>query len=206
MYADTIVAGKMSVTGSIGVAGGWVYDKGLSAKLGLTGDYVKRGEHAALGSGVRIPFTGLRIPSRNMTDDERSIVETRILEHYDDFVNNVAESRNLPVDSVRQIAEGRYYSGVKGKKNGLVDEIGGLMTALSIARKKAGFEPDEEIDIIEIPKSMGLINTGRLLSPMRRLPEVIVDEPVYQYLKYLTEHPGQPLPMLIPGTYPDLDE
>ncbi len=202
MYGDTIVAAPNTITGSIGVIGGWVYDKGISNKLGMSSDYVKHGKHADLGFGIRLPYLGLTIPSRNLTTEEYDRMKETILAFYDRFVTKVAAGRGLPVDSIRKIAEGHWYSGTRGKTIGLVDEVGGLMTALAIALEKAGLSPEDEYDIVEIPKSKGLINISKKLSP---LSVEIKQDAVYQYLKMTTEHPGKPLPMLLPGTYPTIE-
>ena len=67
MYGDTIVAGPNTITGSIGVIGGWIYDKGFSEKIGMTEDHVKRGTHADAGYGITLPLLGVRVPARNLT-------------------------------------------------------------------------------------------------------------------------------------------
>jgi len=200
MYGDTIVAGPNTVTGSIGVIGGWIYDKGLSEKLGMTEDHVKRGAHADAGYGITLPLLGVSVPARNLTEEERGRVEALIKQFYDEFVAKVARGRNLPVERVREIAEGRIFSGIDGKANGLVDEVGGLLTALAIAQQRAGIDPRHEIEVIEIPASKGLFN----LSP--GLPGVktqIADDPILQFIKFISEHNGQPLPLLVPGMYPE---
>jgi len=202
MYGDKIVAGANSFTGSIGVIGGWLYDKGFGDKIGMTSDYVKRGEHADLGVGITLPLLGLTIPTRNLTPEERSKMENFIRKYYDIFVNKVARGRNIPVDEIREIGEGHFYSGIDGKEIGLVDEIGGLMTALAIARKDAGLKPNEEVDIIEIPKYKGLFD---FKPKPPSIAETLEDNPTYQYIKMCSERRGQPLPMLIPGTYPTIE-
>lgn len=199
MYGDSIVAGPTTITGSIGVIGGWLYDKGFSGKLGMTSDNVKRGEHAELGFGIRVPFLGMTVPSRNLTGDERKRVEEIIRRFYDSFIVRVAQGRNMSEERVRQIAEGHFYAGTTGKEIGLVDEVGGLMTALAMAAEKAGLEGDE-FDIVEHPKYKGFLKFPSL-SPVKT---ELAEEPVYRYIKLLSERPGQPLPMLLPGTYPTL--
>jgi protease-4 len=202
MYGDTIVAGPNSVTGSIGVIGGWIYDKGASEKLGMTSDHVKRGAHAELGFGVRLPFVGVQIPARNLTTDERAKVEELFMKFYEGFVQKVAKGRNLSAEEVKKIAEGHFYSGTDGKSIRLVDEVGGLLTALAIAQHKAGLKPDQEVDIVEIPQYKGFINFSLRPSPVAAR---VKDDPVLQYLKMLSERRGQPLPMLLPGTYPAIE-
>jgi protease-4 len=199
MYGDTILAGPNTVTGSIGVIGGWIYDKGLGDKLGMTSDYVKRGAHAEVGFGITVPIIGLRAPARNLTRDEREKIEVIINKFYDSFVKKVAVGRNMTEEQVRKIGEGRFYSGLDGKEIGLVDEIGGLMEAIAIAKHKAGLLPGDECEIIEVPKYKALFEFPKLL-PI----STVADEPAYRYIKLLLENPGKPLPMLVPGTYPTL--
>jgi len=201
MYGDKILAGPNTITGSIGVIFGWVYDKGIGAKLGMTSDLVQRGKHADLGRGISIPFTGLQVPARNLTLEERQKAETIIKQHYQDFVERVAAGRNMTVERVKEIAEGRIYSGTAGKKINLVDEIGGLMKALEIAKEEAGLKQTQEVEIIEIPNSKGFLNLKEQISPINFQ---VLDDPVLQFIKMVSERLGEPLPILIPGTYPDL--
>jgi len=202
MYGDKIIAGPNTLTGSIGVIGGWLYDKGIGEKTGMTSDFVKRGDHADLQTGIRLPLLGFTVPYRNLDKEERDMVEKLFEEHYDVFVNKVAVGRNMTPEEVRKIAEGHFYSGIDGKANGLVDEIGGIMTALAIARKDAGLKPDDEVEIIEIPKYKGLFDFG---SKLPSSPISLENDPIYRYLKIISANPGLPIPMMTPGTYPTFE-
>jgi len=201
MYGDTIVAAPQTITGSIGVIGGWPYDKGASEKLGMTSDHVQRGKHADLGFGVTLPFLGVTIPARNLTAEERERVEILFKKWYDGFVSKVAAGRQMPVEGVRKIAEGRVYSGLDGKANGLVDELGGLFTALALAERRTGLEAADEIEIVEIPRRKGLFDLRSRLSPLETR---LANDPVLQFIRMISARHGQPLPMLLPGTYPVL--
>lgn len=203
MYGDTILAGPNTITGSIGVIGGWVYDKGLSGKLGMASDHVQRGDHADLGFGVRLPLLGVQIPARNLTDEERSRMEQIIRRYYAEFTEKVAKGREMTVEAVDAVGQGRFYSGADGKANGLVDEIGGLMMSIELARKMAKIPEGRKYEIIEIPKYKGLFDAG-FLSPFR-VQEQVLDPATLQFLKMMSERPGQPLPLLLPGTYPTLE-
>jgi protease-4 len=200
MYGDTILAGPNTVTGSIGVIGGWIYDKGFGQHLGMTSDYVQRGHFADAMVGVRLPLFGLEVPHRNLTPQERKIVENHIKGIYQQFLGKVAGARKMSLQRVDEIGQGHFYSGLVGRNIGLVDEIGGLTDALALARRKAGLAADEQVDILEIPKTKGLINLDFLPSYARIKTE---DDPVIQYIKMLTERPGKPLFMLLPGTVPE---
>ena len=203
MFGDTIVAGPNTVTGSIGVIGGWIYDKGFSGKIGFTADHVKRGKHADTGFGIYIPFFGM-LPERDLTKGERASAEFFMKSAYEMFVKKVAAGRSLPVDSVKQIAQGHFYSGIKGKKIGLVDVIGGLEKALQIARKKAGLKPGERAEIVEIPKYKGLFK-----SPLSNLPfagAAVRSGYSWKFLQMVAQYPGRPLFMIPPETYPILQK
>ncbi len=202
MYGDQIIAGPNTITGSIGVIGGWIYDNGMSSKLGMTSDFVKRGAHADLGFGVRLPLLSIQVPARNLTEEEREQIAGFFQKFYEGFVAKVAKGRKLSVERVKEIAEGHFYSGTDGRALGLVDEIGGLMTALAIAKQRAGIAADDDVEIIEIPRNKGLFDFGSRISP---LPAQVSEDAVLQYLKMMSARPGQPLPMLLPGTYPSLE-
>jgi protease-4 len=200
MYADTILAAPGTVTGSIGVAGGWVWNKGLGSKLGLTSDHVQVGDHADVGFGIRIPFLGLPLPDRNLTPEERALVEDHIRASYKTFVAQVARGRQMTVAQVDSVAQGRVWSGVDGKERGLVDEIGGLARAIELAKKVAGIPLERKVEIVELPQR-GLFNLD-LFKP--KVPGFTMDQDRnWRYLKLISEHPGQPLPVLPPDLYPE---
>jgi protease-4 len=200
IYGDEIIAGPNTITGSIGVIGGWIYDKGISSKLGMTSDYVSRGAHADLFFGAGLP--GLRIPARNLTDKEHERMKEIILKYYDSFVKKVAEARSIPESEVRRVGEGQYYSGLDGLQNGLIDNIGGMLTAVAIAKDKAGLKIGQEVEIVELQKYRGLFHFA---GDDASFEQKIKNSEIYKYIKMYSEQPGQPLPMMIPGTYPTLE-
>ncbi len=192
MYADTIVAGPNTITGSIGVIGGWFYNQGLKEKLGMSTDLVKVGDHADLGYGITLPFVG-RLPDRNLTPDERSKFEHNIKHYYDMFVEKVATGRDMDADDVYEVAQGRVWSGTDGLEIGLVDVLGGLETAIMIARERAGISPDQEVDVLELPEPP-------LFNPQMFAPKLFgVAQPrneILEHLRFRIEHNGEVMPML----------
>ncbi|RPI02633.1 MAG: hypothetical protein EHM72_03670, partial [Calditrichaeota bacterium] len=130
--------------------------------------------------------------------DERAKIEIWIRAHYDDFVTRVAEGRKMTKEDVDKVGQGRFYAGVDGRKAGLVDDIGGMMMALDFARKDAGIADDEEIEILEIPRSRGLMS----LLPLQTTVDKLADDPVIQYIKTMAKNPYEPVPVLAPGSYP----
>ncbi|MBD3237079.1 MAG: hypothetical protein GF330_10270 [Candidatus Eisenbacteria bacterium] len=161
MYADTIVSSPMSVTGSIGVIGGWFYNDGLGEKLGVTWDGVWRGAHADVGQGMRLPLIGVTVPERNLTPEERERMEFLIRDSYEQFVEKVADGRGLPVEEVDRIGQGRIWSGTRARELDLVDEIGGLWCSLQLAKRAAGLAPERRIAITQGP-GIGSFNLGFL--------------------------------------------
>jgi protease-4 len=149
MHGDEIVAQPTTITGSIGVIGGWVWNKEFAEKLGLSSDFVKRGKRADLFFGPKLPLIGLTVPHRPLTESEREQIIADMDTLYQEFVETVAEGREMTKDKVEKIAQGRVWTGNAGKENGLVDTIGGLMTAIEVAREKAGFGPDDEVRILD---------------------------------------------------------
>lgn len=195
MYGDTIVAAPGTITGSIGVIGGWLYNKGAKESLGLTTDFVKAGAHADLGFGFQLPLIGLGVPDRNMTVDERSKVERMIRGMYGEFVHKVAEGRGMTDEAVGQIAQGRVWSGIDGAKIGLVDELGGLETAIGIAKQKAGLSSGDNVTIVEIPKK-GLFNAGAFVPKLFGIETVTAADKTLQMVKFRLENNGKPLPLV----------
>ncbi len=193
MYADTIVAAPNTITGSIGVIGGWMYDKGLKDKLGLSTDHVKAGEHADLGFGFTLPIVGAGIPDRNLTAEERGRMETMIKTLYTDFVRKVASGRDMKPEEIEALAQGRVWSGYDGKKNGLVDVLGGLETAIEIAKTRAGLK-DEDVTIVEMPKP-GFIDFS-LFMPKLFGFEIAQPDPLIEHLKFRLKNNGIPMPIL----------
>ena len=128
--ADVIVAQPMTITGSIGVFGTIPsVQKLMQKKLGLNADTVSTNSNSN-GLTVFRPLspTAMAMMTRNVED------------FYKVFVGRVAEGRHMTYDEVHQIARGRVWTGADAIKIGLVDTLGGLDLALSIAAEKAGLD------------------------------------------------------------------
>ena len=141
MAAGTIVAHPSTLTGSIGVFGGKLNMKGFYNKIGLTKEIIAHGQNATLYSDYG-----------GFTPTERARVEKMMKTIYKDFVSKAAEGRGKTYDEIDEIAQGRVWTGKQAKALGLVDEFGGLDTALSIAKEQAGFTEDDEVNLIVLPK------------------------------------------------------
>ncbi len=195
MYADTIVAAPSTITGSIGVIGGWLYNTGLKQTLGMSTDHVKAGEHADLGFGFTVPLLGMTVPDRDLTAEEQQKAKRAITTYYEDFIRKVAAGRNTTPEKIDSVGQGRFYSGVDGKTAGLVDVLGGLTDAIAIARLKAGISPDAEATIIELPQP-GLFNIPRFFPRAFGVDRAIGNDPLLRHLRFRLQFNGQPMPLM----------
>ncbi len=128
--ADTIVANPTTITGSIGVFGMIPNtQKLMNQKLGITFDGVKTNKFSDLPSITR-PFT----------NDEKEIFQTYVNEFYKVFIGRCADGRSTTKDKIDEIGQGRVWSGENATNINLVDVMGGLNTAIEIAKQKAGLE------------------------------------------------------------------
>ena len=196
MYADAIVAAPTTVTGSIGVIGGWLYNQGFKEKLGLSTDHVQSGAHADLGFGARVPLLGLHLPDRNLSPSEKRIMERTVRTLYADFVGKVAAGRGKTRAEVDSVAQGRVWSGRDALNLGLVDRLGGLATAVELARERAGMDAGARVRLVEFPRR-NLFHPDtfrpRLLGLRQR------DQALLEHLEFRLQHNGRPLPLLPAG-------
>jgi protease-4 len=142
MAADTIVANPGTITGSIGVITGKLIARELKERLGVGSDSVRTNTNADAWS-VNAPFT----------DDQHAMVEAEADLFYDDFVARVADARGMSVEEVDAVARGRVWTGADAHERGLVDELGGLRTAVRRAKVLAGLDADDEVTLAGYPGS-----------------------------------------------------
>jgi protease-4 len=135
--ADAIVAEPATITGSIGV----VYAKfnlgNLMSELGVHFDFVKSA-----------PISDAMSMARAMTDAELAQLNETVGHLYAAFTAKVAEGRHLSPEQAEAVAKGRIWSGLAAKERGLVDEIGGLSTAIAIARDRAHIAKDRRHQLV----------------------------------------------------------
>ncbi|MGK7891022.1 MAG: signal peptide peptidase SppA [Leptolyngbyaceae cyanobacterium] len=138
-HSQTIFASPNTITGSIGVFGLLPNFQGIANNNGITWDVVKTGEYADLGTVSRPP-----------TEEELSIFQRFVNQVYDDFLQNVVDSRPLSRTELEPIAQGRVWAGSKAQELALVDELGGLEAAIAAAAAAA--ELGDDWSIAEYPK------------------------------------------------------
>ena len=142
MGADAIVANAGTITGSIGVVTGKLVARELKDRIGVGSDSVRTNANADAWS-INQPFT----------DEQHAHVEAEADLFYTDFVDRVAAGRSMSTEAVDAIARGRVWTGADAKERGLVDELGGLRTAITKAKVLAGLEPDADVRIASYPGS-----------------------------------------------------
>lgn len=142
MAGDSIVAEPTTITGSIGVfATKFNTQQLFNDKLGITFDEVKTHEHA-----------DWLLPTREFTPSEQKAFQQYIDTFYQTFITKAAQDRDMEVDQLDELAQGRVWIGTDAYENGLVDELGGLDKALSLAANKAGIT-DYTVETYPQPKT-----------------------------------------------------
>ncbi len=142
--ADYIVANRMSITGSIGVISSYLEFSGLMEKYGVGYQRLVAGERKDLGT-----------PFRELSVEERQLLEKKLGKIHDFFIDEIAENRELPKEKVKEIATGEFFLGVEALQLGLVDELGNL-DAVEAYLQQQGLT---SIDYIRYEKKVGLIET-----------------------------------------------
>ncbi len=124
---DAIVANPGTLTGSIGVIMEMGNVQELLQKIGVQPEVLKAGEYKDMGSFVR-----------PLSDQERAIFQQMLDSVHTQFITAVAAGRKMDAAKVRQLADGRIYSGEQAKTIGLVDNLGGLREAITLAANRGG--------------------------------------------------------------------
>jgi protease-4 len=126
MAATYIYAHPTTVTGSIGVIMSLYDASGLAAKIGIASNPIKSG-----------PIKDIGNPLREMTPEEREVLQGLVNDFYSQFVHIVSTGRHMPEDEVRKLADGRVYGGLEAKALHLVDEVGYVEDAIGCAKSLA---------------------------------------------------------------------
>jgi protease-4 len=170
--ADRIVADPATVTGSIGVLIETIQVTGLYGKIGVNKEVVKSG-----------PFKDMGSESRPMTAEERTILQKMVDDIYDQFVDRVAQGRNMRREQVLVLADGRVFTGRQAKSAGLVDELGDFRDAVREAGRLAGIKGEPEVTDLGPTNFWDFLTrnmTGRTLYPADMLPAWLLCSPLTQ--------------------------
>lgn len=140
---DKIVANPGTFTGSIGVIMQLTKMKELYNKLGIEVNNFKTGPYKDMGSS-----------NKDISPEERKIFQGLVDDSYQDFIKVVAEGRKMDPARVKQLADGRIYTGKQAKTLGLVDELGDFTEAVNITAKLAGIKG--EPNLVEMTSDQGI--------------------------------------------------
>jgi protease-4 len=171
-YADRIFAEPNTITGSIGVFGLFMDIQKLSNTYGITYDVAKTGNYA-----------DFETISRPKTPQELALAQARVDDLYAKFLDKVATSRNIPVQTLEPNAQGRVWSGSDALNLKLVDEIGGLQQAVNYAADKAHIGSDYRVK--EYPEQLSFAETLAILLSNQQEPvsHAKIDPLTQQFLK-----------------------
>jgi protease-4 len=143
--ADKIVANPGTLTGSLGVKMEFANIEKLLDKIGVKGTVVKAGAYKDIGS-----------PYRDMTVQEKKLLQDVIDDVHNQFIEAIVEGRNLPIADVKAIADGRIFTGRQALKLKLVDQLGDLSDSIRVAGELAGIKGKPQV--VEKRKKMPFLD------------------------------------------------
>jgi protease-4 len=145
MGGTRVLAAPTTLTGSIGIFSGHFSLRRLFETIGV--------HRFPLLWGDRADLFGI---SSDWTDEDRDAAFRHIQILYDTFLERVAQNRETTTEAIDAVARGRIWSGTRALENGLVDELGGLLDAIRVARAEAGLDPDDDVRILQLPERSAL--------------------------------------------------
>ena len=131
---DTIVALPGTITGSIGVIINFADFSALYDKIGVDFTNRKSGKYKDVGS-----------TSRSLTDEEKALIDSVIMDTYDQFISAISECRDMKPEEIKPYADGRIFTGRQAKEYGFVDEMGTYRDAIDIAGIMCGLGEDPPV-------------------------------------------------------------
>ena len=176
---DKIYANPSTITGSLGVYMPYSNWEELYKKIGVSQEKIKSGPHKDILS-----------PDRQLTEEERAIIQVMVDDMYNQFVEVIAEGRHLDLAKVRELADGRIYTGRQAKEVGLVDELGNMYDAIDGAANMVGLQGRPEI-----------VEYGKLNAIEALLGAQDTHNPDQLMLKRLTEILSSAGPAAVPQSY-----
>ncbi|MGE0108825.1 MAG: signal peptide peptidase SppA [Bdellovibrionales bacterium] len=141
MDGSRIIADPATITGSIGVVAGKPVFGKLMEKLGIKWDSFETSENATMWSS-----------RHKFTKEQRSRMNAMLDDTYQTFIKNVSEARKIPLEKMEDVAGGRVFTGEDALKVGLVDELGGLNSAVKALKKELKLKETDKIALIPLPE------------------------------------------------------
>jgi protease-4 len=147
---EPILAGRLSVVGSIGSISGKFDLRGLYDKLGVTKDFITRG-----------PFAKIESEYTSYSPEEWAAFTREHWEEYNVWVSDIARVRGRTFAEIDSAGRGRVWTGEQALERGLIDRIGGHDAALALLKEKAGIPASEEVKLVHYPKKKGTLESLR---------------------------------------------
>ena len=169
---DVILAEKNTITGSIGVFGLMFNVAELNNSIGLNVENIKTND-----------FSDFPAFDRGLNNKEKERMKEGVKAIYKTFIERVQDGRGMSREDVEGLAQGRVWSGVQAKRLGLVDSIGGLGDAISIAVEKANLD---KYKIVHLPKELSPVEA--IVNRLSSKNEVSLPAPFKQY-NYMIKNP-----------------
>ena len=146
--ADNIIANPGTMTGSIGVIVKFPNLEGLFEKIGYKSQVIKSG-----------PFKDAGASNRPLSEEERTLMQDLIDNVYHQFVRDIAASRNMPEETVVNLADGRIYTGEQALEVGLIDSLGNFTDAIALAAELGGLDTkDPQLIYPRADKKFSILN------------------------------------------------
>jgi protease-4 len=168
--SNLIIANPGTLTGSIGVIAQFISIKDLADKLGIEETTIKSGELKDSGS-----------PFKKMTDKDREYFQEVVNNTFGQFLDVVAKERKINIDTLRQYANGRVFTGLQAKEIGLIDSIGTFEDAIRITSKMAGIEGEPRIIRERRSHSFFERLIGTSVEDITGIKQKLFNEPILQY-------------------------
>jgi protease-4 len=168
--SSLIVANPGTLTGSIGVIAEFITIKDLADKLGIQQNVFKSGELKDAGN-----------PFRNMTEKDKAYFQDVVDNSFGQFLGVVSKERKINIDTLKQYANGRVFTGLQAKKIGLIDSIGTFEDAIRMTAELAGIKG--EPSIVREHKRFSIFERiiGTSMDDIKDLKDRFFEEPILQY-------------------------
>lgn len=168
--AARIFASPGTITGSIGVIVKFANLEELFAKIGYKSDVVKSGALKDIGAA-----------NRPMSPEERVLLQGVVDSIHSQFVLDVVEQRALPEEKVRELADGRIFSGQQALDLGMIDELGNFTDAVLAAARLGGMPKNETPDLIYPEHRTTLFDLIASKTPLKLLDSILQTHPILSY-------------------------
>ncbi|CAN1210661.1 signal peptide peptidase SppA [Tumidithrix helvetica PCC 7403] len=180
--ATKIYANAGTLTGSIGVILNGFNVRELFNRVGIEPQTIKTG-----------PYKDIFSSFRQLGEPERQLLQDLLQNTYQEFITDVSKGRNMDLETVRKLADGRIYTGRQAKENKLVDEIGTLDDAIADLRKLARVRFNLP-DIKELPIERSPNSVERLLDQLLNKADLSLNlaSPLSKNLDTLVQRLFQP--------------